>query len=272
MLCLNLGCGVTFHHDWINIDFVSTNPAVMAHDLRRGIPYPENQFDVVYHSHVLEHFTKSDGFRFTNECYRVLKPNGVLRVVVPDLEEIARQYLDSLSEVLTEESPLNAANYDWSVIELIDQMVREWSGGEMAAYWSQHEITNESKVISRCGAEFTRYREGVIRNSNRRNLGGEFGKSCFAHFKQRLKRLIFKLINVGPSVLDTETFRNSGESHKWMYDRYSLCQLLRRQGFRDIKKTTAFTSSIPLWDKYKSLDIEGEQVRKPDSLFIEGVK
>jgi predicted SAM-dependent methyltransferase len=272
MLCLNLGCGVTFHDDWINIDFVSTNPVVTAHDLRRGIPYPDNHFDVVYHSHVLEHFTKSDGLRFIYECHRVLKPNGLLRVVVPDLEEIARQYLSALSAVLTEESQLNSANYDWSVIELIDQMVRECSGGEMAAYWSRHEITNESKVMSRCGAEFAWYRELYIRNKNSDVLTGEPKESALAYIKRCFKRFMFNVFNVEPSVLEVGTFRNSGEFHKWMYDRHSLYQLLRCQGFRDIKKTTAFTSSIPLWEKYQSLDVEQEQVRKPDSLFMEGFK
>jgi predicted SAM-dependent methyltransferase len=272
MLCLNLGCGGTFHDDWINIDYVSTNSAVIAHDLRSGIPYPDNHFDVVYHSHVLEHFTKLDGCKFINECFRILKPNGLLRVVVPDLEAIARQYLGALSEVLTDESPLTSSNYDWSVIELIDQMVRECSGGEMAAYWSQHEITNESKVTSRCGAEFTRYREFFVRNRNNSSSDRELKENCFTHIKQRFNRFILKMFNVEPSAIQIGAFRNSGESHKWMYDRYSLYRLLRCQGFHDIKTTTAFKSSIPLWERYKSLDVEGEQVRKPDSLFMEGFK
>ncbi len=57
--------------------------------MRQGIPFPDRSFDVVYHSHVLEHLSKSEASKFLKECSRVLRPQGVLRVVVPDLEEIA---------------------------------------------------------------------------------------------------------------------------------------------------------------------------------------
>lgn len=66
---------------------------VVSWDLRRGIPFPDSTFDVVYHSHVLEHIDRDAAGGFLLECRRVLKPAGVLRVVVPDLEELARTYL-----------------------------------------------------------------------------------------------------------------------------------------------------------------------------------
>jgi predicted SAM-dependent methyltransferase len=49
---LNLGCGKRFHKDWVNLDFVSNNPSVSAHNLLNGIPFENDAFDVVYHSHV----------------------------------------------------------------------------------------------------------------------------------------------------------------------------------------------------------------------------
>ena len=73
---LNLGCGTRFHRSWTNIDFSSSDKSVIAHNLLKGIQYNDNFFDVVYHSHVLEHFTKSDAKKFLLECFRVLKPNG----------------------------------------------------------------------------------------------------------------------------------------------------------------------------------------------------
>src|SRR5687767_3201991 len=100
MKYLNLGCGDRYISDWTNVDFVSQGKGVIAHNLIEGIPFPDNSFDVVYHSHVLEHFTKQRGFLFIKECYRVLKPNGILRIVVPDLEEIVREYFKSLSGAL----------------------------------------------------------------------------------------------------------------------------------------------------------------------------
>lgn len=96
---LNLGCGSSFHPDWINIDFFDHDGKVIAYDLRLGIPFADCSFDVVYHSHVLEHFPQAYAARFLRECFRVLKPGGLLRVVVPNLEEIAKAYLQSIEDV-----------------------------------------------------------------------------------------------------------------------------------------------------------------------------
>lgn len=45
---LNVGCGDKFHKDWTNIDMVSTSRYVRAHNLLKGIPFPDAAFDVVY--------------------------------------------------------------------------------------------------------------------------------------------------------------------------------------------------------------------------------
>lgn len=43
---LNLGCGSRFHSPWTNVDFVANNPSVLRHDLRKGIPFANESFDV----------------------------------------------------------------------------------------------------------------------------------------------------------------------------------------------------------------------------------
>ena len=42
----------------------------------RGIPFPNDSFDAVYHSHFLEHLNKDDAPDFLLECYRVCKPSS----------------------------------------------------------------------------------------------------------------------------------------------------------------------------------------------------
>src|SRR4051812_26231586 len=96
MTYLNLGCGSRYHRDWIHIDIEPSTPHGIAYDLSEGIPQPDNSCDVVYHSHVLEHIRRQHAGPFIAECYRVLKPGGVIRVVVPDLERITRTYLEKL--------------------------------------------------------------------------------------------------------------------------------------------------------------------------------
>src|ERR1700709_1713415 len=89
---LNLGCGSHFDRQWVNVDFSKTGEGVIAHNLLNGIPFNDNTFEVVYHSHVLEHFPKDRAEEFIRECYRVLKPAGIIRVAVPDLEQIVSNY------------------------------------------------------------------------------------------------------------------------------------------------------------------------------------
>jgi predicted SAM-dependent methyltransferase len=63
MKYLNLGCGSHYSTatEWTNLDFTSLDNNVIAHNLLTGIPFEDNSFDLVYHSHVLEHFSKEDG-------------------------------------------------------------------------------------------------------------------------------------------------------------------------------------------------------------------
>src|SRR6266487_6353049 len=139
---LNLGCGSFVHDDWINIDFVSHDKRVIAHNLLLGIPFNANTFDAVYHSHILEHFTKADAPLFMEECYRVLKPGGWIRVVVPDLELLCKEYLKWL-DLACQGSEEAELNYNWIMIEMLDQIVRNTPGGEMALYLRQTHIYNQ---------------------------------------------------------------------------------------------------------------------------------
>ena len=110
--------------------------------------------DLVYHSHLLEHFSKADGQKLITECFRVLRPGGILRIVVPDLEGIARNYIKCLEVALT--TPANElaiSNYNWMLLELYDQTVRNNSGGNMKEYFFQDIILNEKFVYERIGQE-----------------------------------------------------------------------------------------------------------------------
>ena len=95
---------------------------VLVHNLKKGIPAPDSTVDAVYHSHVLEHVDREAVPGFFAEILRVLKPGGVHRVVVPDLERYAREYLDSLERGLTD--PQARASHDATVSQMILQMVR----------------------------------------------------------------------------------------------------------------------------------------------------
>jgi predicted SAM-dependent methyltransferase len=256
MKLLNLGCGNRYHPSWVNVDIHPTGPSVVVHDLERGIPFPDNSFSAVYHSHLLEHLPKADAPGFLRECLRVLQPGGILRVVVPDLEKIARLYLEALDGALKGDE-VAETRYDWILLEMLDQMVRDQSGGEMLKYWKQNPMPAESFVIERVGSEVLEALAALRQQGTDGHAGQSEGGSG-AHEERDPTRL--------------GEFRLSGEPHQWMYDRYSLRLLLQEAGFHDMRVCRAGESSIPGFNSYL-FDIEADgSVRKPDSLFMEGQK
>jgi SAM-dependent methyltransferase len=66
---------------------------VAYRDVRRGLGYPEGSIAVVYASHMLEHLYRDEALRFLQDAHRALMPEGVCRIVVPDLEQIVHWYL-----------------------------------------------------------------------------------------------------------------------------------------------------------------------------------
>ena len=268
MRCLNLGCGNRFISGWTNVDFVSQSSEVLQHDLTKGIPFDSNSFDIVYHSHVLEHFSKHKGSTFISECYRVLVPGGHIRVAVPDLEMLARLYLKNLEAATQDQSELRIVEHQWSTIELLDQMVRTKPGGEMLAWWSQDNILNAETVKNRVGYEFTSFRSRLELAWNQRDKPSQNKRSLKHLLKAQIKRVLEKIM-VGSH---DDVFRNSGEIHQWMYDHLSLKLLLAQRGFENIVRVDAFTTTIEDWGDYSLLDQEAGEVRKPDSLFLEGRK
>ncbi|MFP4486928.1 MAG: methyltransferase domain-containing protein [Campylobacterales bacterium] len=246
---LNLGCGNRWHRDWINLDFNSNSEFVQKHNLYEPLPFENNSVDVVYSSHVLEHFPKCFAPIFLKECYRVLKSGTIIRVVVPDLEMIVRDYIEFLHGAKAGHLD-SQEKYEWVMLKLFDQVVRNTSGGEMVRYWSNMPESQKNFVVERTGSELLNY------------LNNNIGKGKVSQHLECKKLDPFK---VGK-------FRLSGEVHQWMYDSYSLKKLLFDVGFRDVKKVEADESTIPDFNSY-CLDIESDgSVRKPDSLFIEAIK
>jgi len=69
-----------------------------------------------------------------------------------------------------------------------------------------------------------------------------------------------------------KAFRLSGEPHLWMYDRFSLGQLLERTGLREVRVVRAEESANPgFFGYHRDTDPDG-CVRKNDSLFMEARK
>ncbi len=273
MKFLNLGCGYKYvkGDEWLNADMMSVGDDVVKCNFLDGIPFESGRFDLVYHSHVLEHFARADGEKFIAECYRILKPGGFIRIALPNLEVIAKEYLKNLERAATGES--NAGyDYDWMMLEMYDQTVRNKTGGNMMSYLTQDQIPNEDYVFNRIGAGGKQWREEYRKQA----LTEKARKSIFEKIKERpslvfkgIKQFFIRLIlpQKDYRYYKVGQFRFGGEIHQWMYDRYSLGRLLQQVGFKEIVVRTATTSYIENWAMYK-LDDTTETA----SLFIEATR
>jgi predicted SAM-dependent methyltransferase len=62
-------------------------------DIVKGLPIKDKSCDGVYCSHVLEHLSYNDCLKALAESYRILRPGGIFRLILPDLEILSDDYL-----------------------------------------------------------------------------------------------------------------------------------------------------------------------------------
>lgn len=128
---VNLGSGgLTCLDDWINIDnSINTRLAkyprlrfllfkigilpkeyyemplekhiqsIIVRDVRKKLPFDDESIDFIYSSHLIEHIRKDEAEKVLRDCFRVLKRGGLIRLVVPDLELMARNYIKEIENI-----------------------------------------------------------------------------------------------------------------------------------------------------------------------------
>ena len=84
MMKLNLGCGKIKKEGFINLDIDEKFNPEIVRDLKRGLPFSNDTFDLIHAEHILEHFDGEDFIFIMGEIHRVLKPNGVAEIELPD--------------------------------------------------------------------------------------------------------------------------------------------------------------------------------------------
>lgn len=146
---LHLGCGKRYIPGYIHVDAVDYPHVDHVATIDNLSFIPDNSVEVIYNCHVLEHFKRKEVERVLHEWFRILKPEGVLRISVPDfakLSEVYQRYgkldmvigalfgrgdylynihynvfdFDSLSEVLKKVGFNNVQRYDWRKTEHAD--------------------------------------------------------------------------------------------------------------------------------------------------------
>ena len=222
---------------------------------------------------------QEEGERLTTDCKRVLKPGGIIRIAIPDLEKICQDYLLSLQQV-DQNTELAHLNAKWMRMELFDQMTRIASGGEMLEFLKSNPA-NKQFVFKRCGQEVL---TPLLPDAEEINSNSQTKALPFhLKFKQLMKKLTAPnwlkeilvralMSNSDYEALQSGRFQQSGELHKHMYDRVSLKELLNKVGFINYTIQSHVTSEIPNWSNFFLDNTSQGEARKPDSLFTEAVK
>jgi hypothetical protein len=169
---------------------------------------------------------------------------------------IARLYLAELEAAASGDKEASF-RHEWMTLELIDQMTRTFSGGFMGRTLRSRPLPHREFIEKRIGWEGRYWLESVERSLK---VGSEVLPSAEIYSTPKLEGTQEAL------------FRQSGEVHRWMYDRISLRRMLEQCGFADIQVCRADESRIPHFASYHLDTDESGSVRKPDSLFIEASK
>lgn len=264
---LNLACGDYFvdSTEWVNIDWAPKSNKVKQANLLLKLPFPNETFDFVYCSHFIEHISVENLLNFINECNRVLKTDGRIRLVLPDLENIAREYISNLDKNLQIFAEFN-------VVEMIDQCVRKKSGGELIKWYKNSQTNPElmAYVSKRTGYLFSSKINGKNSFLSRvRNLTWRL--ALIKTQKVYVEILLFMLPNWYKENHISRTA--TGEQHVWMHDFNSIQKLLSSSGFTSICKLDAFNSQEEGFAVFP-LDVDsfGNSRKGEESMYVEAVK
>jgi predicted SAM-dependent methyltransferase len=89
---LHIGCGGNQVRGWLNTDYLPGSRNVFHLDATRTFPFADGQFDYVFSEHMIEHVSYARGMTMLEECRRVLKPGGKIRISTPDLAFLVGLY------------------------------------------------------------------------------------------------------------------------------------------------------------------------------------
>jgi len=127
---LHLGASNRVLDGWLNTD-IAPGPSVSYLDATKPFPFSDMTFEYVYAEHMIEHVAYEDAALMIVECFRVLQPGGVLRIVTPNLDAILRSYSDTptaqataylqwMTKTFVPDAPASSASY------VINAMFRLW--------------------------------------------------------------------------------------------------------------------------------------------------
>ncbi len=114
ILKLHLGAGPNVFDGWLNTTLQPLKTGSIHLNVTKPFPMPTNSIDYVFSEHMIEHITYVQAKFMLEECFRVMKPNGRIRLATPDLVRSLAVY---------DENPSNSASeyIRWTIDNFIPE-------------------------------------------------------------------------------------------------------------------------------------------------------
>jgi len=83
---LQIGAGYHQLSEWLKTDLEPVDLKTVYMDATKRFPFPNNTFNYIVAEHIIEHVPYGDALKMLQECRRVLKDEGVVRISTPNIE------------------------------------------------------------------------------------------------------------------------------------------------------------------------------------------
>lgn len=179
---LQIGCQNHPMEGWLNADINPMHDEIILMDATQPFPLPDNTFETVFSEHMIEHIGFPEGQFMVKECFRIMKPGGVIRLSTPDIRflidlyhepktESQQKYLDFSKRYFGDKRPM----LDTVVI---NNFFRDWGHQFIHDFKTLEYILKEAgfKNIKRC--EVYKSEHAILQNLEKHalELGEEFNQ------------------------------------------------------------------------------------------------
>jgi predicted SAM-dependent methyltransferase len=101
---LQIGTGPNPLPGWLNTDlfpdiYPEHRDKIVFLDATRPLPFDDLTFEYIFSEHQIEHISEEQARGMLQECFRVLRPGGRIRIATPDLSAIVGLYDGPLNEL-----------------------------------------------------------------------------------------------------------------------------------------------------------------------------
>jgi hypothetical protein len=197
-------------------------------------------------------------------------------MVAPNLELATQHYLNCLEKACDRPSDRNTQRYEWATAALIDQMVRKKSGGIMRQKLRQNDV-DWDQIKQTNGDVFddihNRINTGLRHHKGATEKLKKYLPQSIGDINESTRKILYLLARRFYIKISKKSYVELiNEKTLWMYDRFSLSELLKKTGFENIKVLDYKTSQLEFWNKYDFDRSEKGDYPLEPSVYVEGIK